>query len=156
MFSVCFDITLPLSTTRAAASSDCGMTPFSVPKVFTTDDTGDGTDIPCVFSARTKNMYDVAGFNSPTYTTWGNIHTPDRKFIFNIFFRLIYLLFRSAVNATYRDHMAGITMHGNHPAGLQIRTKVFNGISVEWINRFCFFILLLLLFLTCLLYILNV
>lgn len=86
MFSVCFDITLPLSTTRAAASSDCGMTPFSVPKVFTTDDTGDGTDIPCVFSARTKNMYDVAGFNSPTYTTWGNIHTPDGKFIFNIFF----------------------------------------------------------------------
>lgn len=74
-------------------------------------------------------------------------HTRRKIYIQYFFFRLIYLLFRSAVNATYRDHMAGITMHGNHPAGLQIRTKVFNGISVEWINRFCFFILLLLLLL---------
>lgn len=75
-----FDFTLPLSTTRAAASSDCGMTPFSVPKVFTTDDTGDGTDIPCVFSARTRNMYVVAGFNSPTYTA-SVINTPRENFI---------------------------------------------------------------------------
>lgn len=31
-------------------------------------------------------------------------------------------------------------MHGNHPAGLQIRTKVFDCVSVEWINRFLVFI----------------
>lgn len=59
------DLTLPLSTLRAADSSDCGITPFSVPNVFTTDDTADGIDSPCEFSARIKNMYDVAGFSSP-------------------------------------------------------------------------------------------
>lgn len=60
-----FDLTLPLSTLRAADNSDCGITPFSAPDVFTTDDTADGIDSPCEFSARTKNMYDVAGFSSP-------------------------------------------------------------------------------------------
>lgn len=58
-------LTLPLSTLRAAVSSDCGMTPFSVPSVFTTDETDDGIDRPCEFSARTRNTYDVAGFSSP-------------------------------------------------------------------------------------------
>lgn len=58
-------LTLPLSTLRAADSSDCGIMPFSVPKVFTTDETDDGIDNPCEFSARTRNMYDVAGFSSP-------------------------------------------------------------------------------------------
>lgn len=58
-------LTLPLSTLRAADNSDCGITPFSAPKVFTTDDTADGIDNPCEFSARTKNMYDVAGLSSP-------------------------------------------------------------------------------------------
>lgn len=60
-------LTLPLSTFRAADSSDCGMTPFSVPKVLTTDDTPDGIDNPCEFSARIRNMYDVAGLSSPIY-----------------------------------------------------------------------------------------
>lgn len=59
--------TFPLSTLRAADSSDCDIMPFSAPKVFTTDDTDDGIDNPCEFSARTKNIYDVAGFNSPIY-----------------------------------------------------------------------------------------
>lgn len=58
-------LTLPLSTLRAADNSDCGMTPFSAPKVLTTDDTADGMDNPWEFSARTKNMYDVAGLSSP-------------------------------------------------------------------------------------------
>lgn len=58
-------LTLPLSTLRAADNSDCGITPFSAPKVFTTDDTDDGIDNPCEFSARTRNMYDVAGLSSP-------------------------------------------------------------------------------------------
>lgn len=60
-------LTLPLSTFRAADNSDCGITPFSAPKVFTTDDTDDGIDNPCEFSALTKNIYDVAGFSSPIY-----------------------------------------------------------------------------------------
>lgn len=58
-------LTLPLSTFRAAESSDCGITPFSAPKVLTTDETADGIDKPCEFSARIKNIYDVAGFSSP-------------------------------------------------------------------------------------------
>lgn len=58
-------LTLPLSTLRAADNSDCGMTPFSAPKVLTTADTADGIDNPCEFSARTKNIYEVAGFSSP-------------------------------------------------------------------------------------------
>lgn len=58
-------LTLPLSTLRAADSSDCGITPFSAPKVLTTDDTAEGIDNPCEFSARTRNMYDVAGLSSP-------------------------------------------------------------------------------------------
>lgn len=57
-------ITLPLSTARAAANSDCGTTPFSVPKVFTAADKPDGTEMPCEFSARTKKTYDVAGLSS--------------------------------------------------------------------------------------------
>lgn len=47
--------TFPLRTALAAANSDCGTTPFSAPKVFTTFDSPDGTDMPCEFSARTKN-----------------------------------------------------------------------------------------------------
>lgn len=57
-------ITLPLSTARAAANSDCGTTPFSAPKVFTAADKPDGTEMPCEFSARTKKTYDVAGLSS--------------------------------------------------------------------------------------------
>lgn len=49
-------LTLPLSTLRAAESSDCGIMPFSAPKVFTTDETDDGIDNPCEFSARTRNI----------------------------------------------------------------------------------------------------
>lgn len=49
-------LTLPLSTFRAADSSDCGITPFSAPKVLTTDDTLDGIDNPWEFSARTRNI----------------------------------------------------------------------------------------------------
>lgn len=58
-------LTLPLSTFRAADSSDCGITPFSAPKVLTTDDTLDGIDNPYEFSARIRNIYDVAGLSSP-------------------------------------------------------------------------------------------
>lgn len=58
-------LTLPLRTLRAADNSDCGMTPFSVPKVLTADETDDGIDNPCEFSPRTRNIYDVAGLSSP-------------------------------------------------------------------------------------------
>lgn len=60
-------LTFPLSTIRAAASSVCGTLPFSAPRVFTTLDSTDGTERPWAFSARTRNMYDVAGFNSPIW-----------------------------------------------------------------------------------------
>lgn len=66
-------LTLPLSTLRAAESSDCGIMPFSAPKVFTTDETDDGIDNPCEFSARTRNIYDVAGLSSPIYRNHGNL-----------------------------------------------------------------------------------
>lgn len=57
-------ITLPLSTARAAANSDCGTTPLSAPKVLPTVDRPDGTEMPCEFSPRTKKTYEVAGFSS--------------------------------------------------------------------------------------------
>lgn len=66
-------LTLPLSTLRAAESSDCGIMPFSAPKVFTTDETDDGIDNPCEFSARTRNIYDVAGLSSPIYQNHRNL-----------------------------------------------------------------------------------
>lgn len=58
-------LTFPPSTLRAAESSDCGITPFSAPKVLTADETADGIDSPCEFSARIRNMYVVAGLSSP-------------------------------------------------------------------------------------------
>lgn len=60
-------LTFPPSTLRAAESSDWGITPFSAPKVLTADETPDGIDSPCEFSARIKNMYVVAGLSSPIY-----------------------------------------------------------------------------------------
>lgn len=55
---------MPLRTARAAASSDCGTISFSAPSVFTTVDRPDGIEMPCEFSARTRNTYAVVGFSS--------------------------------------------------------------------------------------------
>lgn len=60
-----YKLTFPLKTMRAAANSDCGTLPLSMPNVFATLDNGDGTERPWAFSARTKKTYDVAGLSSP-------------------------------------------------------------------------------------------
>lgn len=79
-------LTLPLSKLRAADSSDCGIKPFSAPNVLTTDDTADGIDKPCEFSARTKNMYDVAGFSSPIWKWKKIFHNKNQNFSGVFFF----------------------------------------------------------------------
>lgn len=198
-------LTLPLSTLRAADSSDCGMTPFSIPNVFTTDDTVDGIDKPCEFSARTRKMYDVAGFSSPickwkscyrkcqtkkkieqcfnfsalhwkifipatvlkiklrsfrTFWTRGLLTSPKLWTEWNwtssppslcclfcylirwsacmckweiVYDRFVFVcksFHRSTVNYTYRDRMTRETMSSNHPASLQIRTEIFDRVSM--------------------------
>lgn len=57
-------LTLPLRKARAATNSLGGMMLLSVSKVLITLDIGDGTERPYEFSARTMNMYVVAGFKS--------------------------------------------------------------------------------------------
>jgi hypothetical protein len=55
---------LPLRKARAATNSLGGMMLLSVSNVLITLDIGDGTERPYEFSARTMNIYDVAGFKS--------------------------------------------------------------------------------------------
>lgn len=57
-------LTFPLRKARAATNSLGGMTLLSVSDVLITPDTGDGMERPYEFSARTMNIYDVAGFSS--------------------------------------------------------------------------------------------
>lgn len=57
-------LTLPLRKARAATNSLGGMMLLSVSDVLITLDNGDGMERPYEFSARTMNMYDVAGFSS--------------------------------------------------------------------------------------------
>lgn len=56
--------TLAVSTERAADSSFEGSPSKSSPRVFMALDRPDGTETPCVFSARTRKTYDVAEVNS--------------------------------------------------------------------------------------------
>lgn len=55
---------MPLRKTRAVANTFGGTILLSVPNVLNTLDNGDGMESPYEFSARTKNIYDVAGFSS--------------------------------------------------------------------------------------------
>lgn len=57
-------LTFPLRKARAATNSLGGMALLSVSSVLIAPDTGDGTERPYEFSARTMNTYVVAGFSS--------------------------------------------------------------------------------------------
>lgn len=69
-------LTLPLRKARAATNSLGGMMLLSVSDVLITLDSGDGTERPYEFSARTMNIYVVAGFKS---LIWANGKERKRK-----------------------------------------------------------------------------